>query len=150
MSHHYLPPIERVYLIGSLRLPGVRVLANKLRKLDIIVYDDWHAAGFDADKIWQEYEQQRGHGYLEGIRGEHARDVYKIDLEKIDKSDTGLLLMPAGKSGHLELGYMLGQGKRGYVLFEGEPERWDVMYQFATDLFMDEQSLFAEIEKNIQ
>jgi nucleoside 2-deoxyribosyltransferase len=40
--------------------------------------------------------------------------------------------MPAGKSGHLELGYVSGKGKPTYVLFDHEPERWDVMYQFAT------------------
>ena len=38
--------------------------------------------------------------------------------------------MPAGKSGHLELGYMIGQGKPCFVFFEEEPERWDVMHQF--------------------
>lgn len=141
----YLPPIERIYLIGSLREPGVRKLANKIRKIGITVFDDWHAAGPQADDIWQAYEQQRGNSYLEGIRGEHANDVYKTDLEKINKSDTGLLLMPAGKSCHLEIGYMLGQGKRGYVLFDGEPERWDVMYRFATGLFMDEKSLLDEL-----
>jgi nucleoside 2-deoxyribosyltransferase len=40
--------------------------------------------------------------------------------------------MPAGKSAHLELGYMIGRGKPCFVLFDEEPERWDVMYQFAT------------------
>jgi hypothetical protein len=39
--------------------------------------------------------------------------------------------MPAGRSGHLELGYMKGRGKKTYVLFDKEPERWDVMYRFA-------------------
>jgi nucleoside 2-deoxyribosyltransferase len=144
----YLPPIERIYLIGSLRHNGVRELANRIRKHGFTVFDDWHSAGTHADEIWQAYEKQRGHDYLIGIRNEHARNVYNFDLGNINKSDTGLLLMPAGKSAHLELGYMLGQGKRGYVLFEGEPERWDVMYQFATDLFMDESSLLDTLRKN--
>jgi hypothetical protein len=39
--------------------------------------------------------------------------------------------MPAGKSGHLELGYAIGSGKRGFVCFDQEPDRWDVMYRFA-------------------
>ena len=45
--------------------------------------------------------------------------------------------MPAGKSGHMELCYMRGQGKPCYVLFDKEPERVDIMYQFATDVFFD-------------
>lgn len=39
--------------------------------------------------------------------------------------------MPAGKSGHLELGYMIGNGKPCIIYFEKEPDRWDVMTQFA-------------------
>jgi hypothetical protein len=57
--------------------------------------------------------------------------------------------MPAGKSGHLELGYMLGQGKRGYVLFDKEPERWDIMYQFATDDFFCKEELVAELKNAV-
>ena len=41
--------------------------------------------------------------------------------------------MPGGKSAHLELGYMIGRGKRCFVLFDKEPERWDLMYQFAME-----------------
>jgi nucleoside 2-deoxyribosyltransferase len=41
-------------------------------------------------------------------------------------------MLPAGKSGHLELGYMIGQGKPGYILLDAEHKRWDVMYKFAT------------------
>jgi nucleoside 2-deoxyribosyltransferase len=41
--------------------------------------------------------------------------------------------MPAGKSGHLELGYMIGCGKPCIIYFNEEPDddRWDVMVQFA-------------------
>jgi hypothetical protein len=53
--------------------------------------------------------------------------------------------VPAGKSGHLELGYMLGQGKKGYIFFDKEPERWDVMYQFATGIFFNKEELIQEL-----
>jgi hypothetical protein len=55
--------------------------------------------------------------------------------------------MPTGKSGHLELGYSLGKGKRGYILFDQEPERWDVMYQFATGIFFNQDDLLAELRR---
>ena len=55
------------------------------------------------------------------------------------------MVMPAGKSGHLELGYMLGQGKKGYILFDKEPDRWDVMYQFATGVFFNKEELINEL-----
>jgi hypothetical protein len=58
-----------------------------------------------------------------------------------------IMLMPCGKSGHLELGYARGCGKPGYVLFPKEPKRIDVMYQFATDLFFNTNDLIKELKK---
>jgi hypothetical protein len=36
---------------------------------------------------------------------------------------------------------MIGQGKAGYILTQGEPERFDVMYAFATAVFSKEEDL---------
>jgi len=55
--------------------------------------------------------------------------------------------MPAGKSCHLELGYMVGKGKKCYVLFDKEPDRWDIMYGFATDVFFSLDELKKELEQ---
>jgi len=138
---------EVIYLIGSLRLPNVRELAADLRKEGYEVFDDWHSAGDKADEIWQTYEQERGHTYLEAIKGWHAKHVFQFDLTHLTRAEIGVLMLPAGKSAHLELGYMLGRGKRGYVLFDKEPERYDVMYQFATGLFMDKTALMKELKQ---
>jgi hypothetical protein len=60
-------------------------------------------------------------------------------------ADAAVLLAPAGRSAHLELGWMLGQGKRGYVLLDGEPERYDVMLRFATGVYLDIDALIKEL-----
>ena len=58
-----------------------------------------------------------------------------------------VLLLPAGKSGHLELGYVIGKGKPGYILFDDTiPDRWDVMYIFASGVFFDVESLIEELK----
>ena len=41
-------------------------------------------------------------------------------------------------------------GDKGYIFFDEEPERWDVMYQFATDIFFNEQELVATLKKDIE
>ncbi len=46
----------------------------------------------------------------------------------------------------MELGYILGQGKKGFILFDEEPERWDVMLNFASGVFFDKQLLFAALK----
>lgn len=123
---------KSVYLIGSLRNDYVPTVAHGLRLAGWDVFDDWYAAGPRADDHWQEYEQERGHTFIEALDGHAARHVHEYDKSHLDRCDIGVLVLPAGKSGHLELGYMAGQGKPVFILLDKEPERYDVMYRFAT------------------
>lgn len=136
-----------IYLIGSLRNPEIPNIANALRKEGHDVFDDWFAAGPEADDKWRDYEKGRGRSYLESLRVSlAAKHVFEFDFIHLDKADTVVLALPAGKSGHLELGWALGKGKRGYILLDN-PDRWDVMYQFATGVFDNLDSLVAELKK---
>lgn len=134
-----------IYLIGSLRNPEIPVLGKRLRQYGFEVFDDWFAAGPIADDSWQEYEKGRGTTYDQALKNYAARHVFSFDLYHLNRADIGVLALPAGKSGHLELGYLIGRGKPGYVLFDKEPERWDVMYQFAKGVFFDVDVLAKEI-----
>ena len=135
---------EKLYLIGSLRHAGVRELAAELRRLEFDVFDDWHAAGPEADDIWRDYEKQRGRSYLEALDGYHAKHTFALDYKHLSESEVAVLALPCGKSGHLEFGWHLGHNKRGYILLDN-PDRWDVMYQFATGVFADKEELFKEL-----
>jgi hypothetical protein len=138
-----------LYLIGSLRNENVPVLAKEIRDVmpDFEVFDDWFSPGPEADDFWRKYEKVRGSTYKEALNNWAGKHVFEFDKFHIDRSQIGVLYMPAGKSGHLELGYMLGKGKLGYILFDEEPERWDVMYQFATDVFFSKEELFEQLKK---
>ena len=139
--------MAKIYLIGSLRSPKVPEVAQKLRAAGHIVFDDWFAAGPEADDYWQKYEQERGHNYKQGLAGYAAHHVFNFDKHHLDTNDLAVLMLPAGKSGHLELGYMIGTGKPGYILFDDEmPDRWDVMYLFAAGVFFNIEELLKEIE----
>jgi hypothetical protein len=120
-----------IYLIGSLRNPKVTEVAQELRRAGHEVFDDWMAAGPIADDSWRDYEKGRGRTYAEALEGYAAKHVFDFDVFHINRCTTVVLMLPAGKSGHLELGWALGRGKRGYILLDTEPERFDVMYQFA-------------------
>jgi len=57
-------------------------------------------------------------------------------------------VLPAGKSGHLELGFLRGKGKPCYILFPEDPERWDVMYNFAREVFFTKEKLRERLSAN--
>ena len=136
----------KIYLIGSLRNPEVPKIANRIRELGFEVFDDWYAAGPEADDKWRDYEKARGHTYKEALKGLAADHVYQFDLKHLNECDIAVLYLPAGKSGHLELGYVIGKGKKGYILLDN-PERWDVMYLFADGVFHNFEELKKELEK---
>ena len=127
-----------IFLSGSLRNPRVPLLANDLREIGYEVFDDWHSAGPRADDHWQEYETARGHSYKDALQGWAAQNTFAFDLRHLKRADISVLLLPSGKSSHMEFGYVVGRGKAGFILFEdGEPARWDVLYQFARGVFFD-------------
>jgi len=116
------------------------------------VFDDWFAAGFEADLWWQRYEKARGKTYSEALDGYPAWHVFNYDKTHLDRCDATVLLMPAGKSGHMEFGYVIGQGKPGFILLPEEPgadASWDVMYRFATRVVYDVPTLVMELKRAI-
>ena len=134
-----------IYLIGSLRNPQIPKIATRLRTEGFDVFDDWYAAGPEADDKWMEYEKARGHDFAQALQGYAAKHVYRFDLHHLNRADMGLLVLPAGKSGHLELGYLIGRGKPGYILLDKEPDRYDVMYCFASGVFSKIDNLLKSI-----
>jgi nucleoside 2-deoxyribosyltransferase len=134
---------DMIYLIGSLRNPEIPKIAAQLRTLTgQEVFDDWYAAGPEADDYWRDYEKEKGHSFREALKGYAARNVFLFDKGHLDRCRAAVLVLPAGKSGHLELGYVLGKGKPGYILLpDADPERFDVMYQFATGVYDDVNEL---------
>lgn len=140
-----LKPGATIYLIGSLRNPTLHLVARQLREAGFDVFDDWYSAGPEADDRWRHYEMRRGHSFLEALDGLAARHVFAFDELHLKRADAVVLALPAGKSGHLELGWALGQGKLGFVLLDN-PDRWDVMYRFATGVFDNAEKMVAALK----
>jgi hypothetical protein len=134
-----------IYLIGSLRNPKVGEIANELRAKGYEVFDDWLAAGPDADDCLLAYEKARGHNTKQALMGYAARHIFEFDRFHLERADVAVLVLPAGKSGHLELGWFLGKGKNGYILLDEEPPRVDIMYQFATGVCNTMEELFEAL-----
>src|ERR1700676_4733811 len=137
--------IKSVYVIGSLRNPEIPKFANELQAQGFEAFADWFSPGPEADDFWRNYSKERGLSYTEALKSAGARNIFEFDKYHLDRTDAAVMVMPAGKSGHLELGYTIGRGKPGYILFDQEPERYDVMVQFATGVFFNKEDLFQEL-----
>ena len=134
--------IKSLYLIGSLRNREVLEVTKTLKtELGFDVFSDWLAAGPEADDYLRDYYRELGLTYSEVLDSYSAKHIFEFDKKHLDRCDAAILVMPAGKSGHLELGYVIGRGKPAYILMDGEPERVDIMHQFATKVFMNKEEM---------
>jgi len=71
------------------------------------------------------------------LEDERSQNAFLEDRKWLDWADVCLLILPAGKSAHLEAGYIKGQGKRLIIWQDSFPKgEFDVMYGFA-DLITD-------------
>jgi hypothetical protein len=138
---------ESVYLMGSLANENIPFVGNKIRELGFEAIDDWWSPGPLADSYLKHYAKIRGLNYKQTLETYAAKHIFNFDKGLIDKADIGVLVMSAGKSAHLELGYLIGTGKPGYVLFDKEPAKIDIMYQFAKNIFFDVDDLLIELKK---
>ena len=132
--------MNSIYLIGSLRNKKIPEIATALRELRFNVFDDWFAAGPEADDWWKTYSEARGQTYAEALEDYAAKHVFDFDKHHLDRCDGAVLVYPAGRSCGIEFGYFIGTGKPGWVLLDS-PDRWDVMVQFARGWHFDIETL---------
>lgn len=138
-----------IYLVGSLRNPIIPNVALSLRDMGFEVFDDWWSASEDADEWWQRHENLKGNTYRDAIHGHHADCVFEFDYKHLNRADIGVLVLPAGKSGHLEFGWLVGRGKTGFILFDEEPSRFDIMYRFANDVCFSMDELKEKLKTHL-
>jgi hypothetical protein len=138
-----------IYIIGSLRNKNVPIIANKLQAIDKNweIFSSWYGSGPRADDCLRDYCKGKGLNYKETLKDPAAINTYQFDKKHLTRATDVVLVMPAGKSGHLEFGWSIGRGKRGYILFDKVPSRVDIMYQFSTDLFFTIDELIEELKK---
>ena len=82
---------------------------------------------------WEDVEE-----YLRMIEHPRAIEGFHADFDAMQRADTFVMVLPCGKSAHLELGWAIGAGKRTAILLE-DPVEPELMYRcadyLATSLF---------------
>jgi hypothetical protein len=134
-----------IYIIGSLRNPQIPIVGNAVRAAGFEAFDDWHGTGPEADDHWFAYEKLRGRSYAEALAGRAAQNTFALDRDNILRSEGVIMVLPAGKSGHMEFGFARRGGVPGVILLDKEPERYDVMYNFASLVTTDIEAAIAHI-----
>jgi len=118
---------RRIYLASSWRNPHQPWLVELLRGDGHEVYDfrnPPHSTGFQWKDIGLEAPFTAEQYRTAIVSHPRAAQGFGADFAAMRWADTGLLVLPCGRSAHLELGWMAGAGKRTIILTQDgeEPE----------------------------
>lgn len=125
--------MARIYLASSWRNTEQPAVLATLRECGHEVYDFRNPAsgndGFrwsELDPDWLTWTPDR---YIQRVTTHPvAASGFAHDKNALDWCDTCVLLLPCGRSAHLEAGYAAGQGKRVGVLLRADRFEPELMY----------------------
>jgi nucleoside 2-deoxyribosyltransferase len=134
---------RRIYVASSWRnetQPGVVAF---LRELGHKVYDFRHPQpgydGFHWTEIDPEWKAWSAPAFRQKLAHQIAQAGFRNDMDGLEWCDTCVLVLPCGRSAHLELGWAAGAGKHTVALLaDGEPE---LMYLLVDDLVVNLEEL---------
>lgn len=86
----------------------------------------------EIDPLWQQWSPRT---YRDALQHTNAQYGFKCDIEALEACDRLLLVLPCGRSAHLELGHAIGAGKETMIYMpENEQFEPELMYKAATHL----------------
>lgn len=118
----------RIYVASSWRNHYQQDVVERLRRCKHEVYDFRHPAPLNHGFSWSEVnaapQPWTVAQYQEALGHPLAIDGFRRDRAALDACDACVLVLPAGRSAHLEAGYAAGRGKTLIVLTHDyeEPE----------------------------
>ena len=136
-----------IYVASSWRNTYQPSVVRGLTALGYRVYDFRdHGFGWQQiDENWASWTPSEARGML---LHPTAQAGFARDKAALDWCDVTVLVLPCGRSAHLELGYAIGQGKPGIVFWPSdEPMEPDLMYALAQYIVVSSSELFHALEE---
>lgn len=141
---------HKIYVASSWKNYIQAGVVDALRRCGHEVYDFRHPAPGNEGFRWRDVDlpvTETG-GILPGNTAEYllalrhpvAERGFRYDMDALEAADICLLVLPCGRSAHLEAGYAKGLGKKLFILL-GEEVIPELMYKMADHIFPEFHSM---------
>lgn len=128
--------MRKIYLASSWKNRQQPEILAMLRAEGHEVYDFRNPAPGDIGFSWRRcvepgrnIDMYNMSDYVHHItKAPAAQAGFKLDRDALHWCDTCVLLLPCGRSAHLEAGYAMGQGKETFVVLNKEGFEPELMY----------------------
>lgn len=140
----------RIYVASSWRNEQQPGVVACLRRAGHEVYDFKNPTphvGFGWSQIDPDWQKWTPAQYLAALQHPVAQAGFKRDMDALTACEACVLVMPCGRSAHLELGWAAGAGKRTYVLLDG-PSEPELMYLMNTEVVTTKYDLLRALCKD--
>lgn len=141
----------RIYVASSWRNQRQPSVVRELRSRGHDVYDFRNPpgrTGFSWKQCADEHQIRDPRRFRdEVLRSPLARAGFKSDMDALSAADATVLVLPCGRSAHLELGWAAGAGRRTYVLFDEAVDEPELMYLMNTRICLSIDELVDELQR---
>lgn len=125
-----------VYVASSWRCEMHKAVVATLKACNVDHYDFRNppgGAGFGWSEVMPTFDIDAQlvdeTEYLAGLEHPRALEGFAADFEAMQRADIFVLVLPCGRSAHLELGWAVGAGKRTAILLDGPMVTPELMYK---------------------
>lgn len=140
----------KLYIAGSFRNAAkIRIFAQRLREEGLGCY-----VFCDRDETTNTLSEELRDTYdlailkpNTALRLDIVRQIGELNAAALKKCDAAIVVLPSGKSAHLEAGYMIGRGKPVWVYGPMPRGDFDAMYVMTKGLYDEHE--YQELVKDI-
>jgi hypothetical protein len=138
---------KKIYVASSWRNMYQPEIVKELRKRDHKVYDfrnpvdgETGFAWSDIDPEWRGWDSE---AFTKALSHKIAVDGFNLDFQAMMWADTCVLLLPCGRSAHLEGGFFAGQGKKELHIVLMGPIEPELMYNMADHIYTSKEEMLT-------
>ena len=134
----------RIYVASSWRNPYQPEVVRTLREIGHEVYDFRNPRegnhGFQWSEIDRDWQSWNVETYICALNHPVANKGFALDYDAMEWSECGVMVMPCGRSAHLEAGYFNG-AKKPLIIYLSEKAEPELMYKMADNIVTNLEDL---------
>lgn len=146
----------KIYVASSWRNEAAhRSAVDMLRAAGHDVYDFRNPAPGDNGFAWRQIDPDRDWlkdpaRFRAGLAHPIAQHGFRLDMSALTGADATVLVLPCGRSAHLELGYAVGAGQRTIVLLDTPMSEPELMYLACDAMCVSIGEVLFELETPVR
>lgn len=142
----------RIYVASSWRNLRQPEVVSVLRQNGHTVYDFRNPTPGDHGFSWRQCATEEQIKDLRAFRDEvltHpvAKAAFEKDMKALRTASATVLVLPCGRSAHLELGWATGNAQKTFVLLDDPMSEPELMYLMNTKICLSLEELITELKR---